>query len=135
MNNKNSVDTKSQASPFSETDLEYFYNLIAQKRRQAMEQLEKIRDWISGDNPQELDSDSAYSFHMADSAAVSTDRERSYMLLERQQTLINDLERALVRIHNKTFGICRITGLPISRERLEAIPYTEISVKASTGLS
>ncbi|HQG45184.1 MAG TPA: TraR/DksA C4-type zinc finger protein, partial [bacterium] len=53
-----------------------------------------------------------------------------YIQIERLRTLIGYLDRALERIKNKTYGICRVTGTPIPRERLEAIPHTEISVAA-----
>ena len=49
-------------------------------------------------------------------------------MIDRQERFIGYLDRALVRIQDKTYGICRVTGIPISRERLEAIPHTELSI-------
>ena len=51
-------------------------------------------------------------------------------MIARQQKYIGYLDRALERIDNKTYGICRVTGEPIAKERLEAVPHTEISIDA-----
>ena len=117
-------------TPFTDQELEAFRELIVSKRHEAMEEIERWKSYLSGDNREELDSDSGYSFHLADSASVGTDREQAYMMMDRQQKLIGYLDRALERIDNKTYGICRVTGKPINRERLEAIPHTEISIEA-----
>ena len=117
-------------TPCSDEELEYFRQLILQKRDEASEEIERWKSYLSNDNREELDSDSGYSFHLADSASVGTDREHAYMMMDRQQKLIGYLDRALERIKNKTYGICRETGKPINKERLEAIPHTEISVEA-----
>ncbi|RPH96864.1 MAG: molecular chaperone DnaK [Calditrichaeota bacterium] len=75
-------------------------------------------------------SDSIYSFHMADSATSSTERERIARLIQHLQDTIKRIEAALKRIKDGTYGFCRITGKPIDRERLEAIPYTDVSREA-----
>ena len=130
-NNNSSGETKQTIiTPFTEEELQYFYDLILQKRQEAKNEIDRWRSYLSNDNREELDSDSGYSFHLADSASVGTDREQAYMMIERQQKLIGYLDRALERINNKTYGICRVTGRPINRERLEAIPHTEISIEA-----
>jgi len=115
--------------PWSESDLEFFKDLILSKRKEALEEIECLRSQVVRDNRADLDEDSEYSFHMADAASVSTDREYVYRMIDRQERLIGYLDRALERIELKTYGICRVTGKPISRERLEAIPHTELSVE------
>ena len=117
-------------TPFTDKELKYFHQLVIQKRQDALDEIERLRSYLSNDNREELDSDSGYSFHLADSASVATDREYAYLMMDRQKKLIGYLDRALERIENKTYGICRVTGKPINRERLEAIPHTEISVEA-----
>ncbi len=117
-------------TPFTDKELEYFRQLILQKRQDALDEIERWKSYMSNDNREELDSDSGYSFHLADSASVGTDREHAYLMMDRQKKLIGYLDRALERIENKTYGICRVTGKPINRERLEAIPHTEISIEA-----
>ncbi|MBN2412225.1 TraR/DksA C4-type zinc finger protein [candidate division KSB1 bacterium] len=117
-------------TPFNDKELEYFRKLILQKRQDALDEIDRWKSYLSNDNREELDSDSGYSFHLADSASVGTDREHAYLMMDRQKKLIGYLDRALERIENKTYGICRVTGKPINRERLEAIPHTEISIEA-----
>lgn len=51
-------------------------------------------------------------------------------MVARQQKYVGYLDRALERIENRTYGVCKVTGNPISKERLEAVPHTEISIKA-----
>jgi RNA polymerase-binding protein DksA len=116
-------------SPYSDEDLEYFRSLVLQKKDEAQKEIDILKAQLVKDNRDELDNDSGYSFHIADSASVATDREHIYIMIDRQQKLIGYLNRALQRIDNKTYGICRITHKPIPRERLEAIPHTELSVE------
>ena len=78
----------------------------------------------------EAGSDSAFSLHMADSGTDAAEREQMVAMIGRQQTFVGHLDRALRRIENKTYGICRVTGNPISRERLAAVPHTETSIEA-----
>lgn len=82
------------------------------------------------DSREQSESDSAYSFHMADAGTDAMEREKLYLMLARQQKYIGYLDRALERIENRTYGVCRVTGKPISKERLEAVPHTEISIEA-----
>lgn len=114
---------------YSDEELAYFENLILEKRREATKEIDRLRGRIAKDNHAELDNDSDYSFHLADSASVASDREHVYRMIDRQERFIMYLDRALERIHNKTYGICRVTGKPIGKERLEAIPHTELSME------
>jgi DnaK suppressor protein len=134
MNNAQKNGRKHQGkrvtTPFSDKELEHFKQLILEKRQEASEEIERLQAQLSTRENESADGDSPYSFHMADAASDSTDRERAYMMIERQKKLIGYLDRALERIYNKTYGICRVTGKPIDKERLEAIPHTEISIEA-----
>ncbi|MEM9665117.1 MAG: TraR/DksA C4-type zinc finger protein, partial [Bacteroidota bacterium] len=58
------------------------------------------------------------------------EREKLYLMIARQQKYIGYLDRALERVKNGTYGICKVTGKPIAKERLEAVPHTEISIEA-----
>lgn len=117
-------------TPYGDDELEYFRQLIMAKMNEATKEIERLRNQLWEDDRDQLDNDSIYSFHMADGATDAMEREKIYLMIDRQQKLINYLERALERIQNKTYGVCRVTGQPIPRERLEAIPHTEISVAA-----
>lgn len=76
------------------------------------------------------DGDTAYSLHMAEAGTEAMEREKVYLMIARQQKFIGYLDRALDRIENKVYGLCKVTGKPISRERLEAVPHTQISIEA-----
>ncbi len=132
LNKKKSSEKSNEKvkTPFTDKELAYFRQLILQKRQDAYDEIDRWKSYLSNDNREELDSDSGYSFHLADSASVGTDREHAYLMIDRQKKLIGYLDRALERIENKTYGICRVSGKPINRERLEAIPHTEISIEA-----
>ncbi len=114
---------------YSDEELEYFRSLILQKKQEAEKEIDMLQGQVARDNRDELDNDSGYSFHIADSAAVATGRENVYIMIDRQQKLIGYLDRALDRIENKSYGVCRVTGEKIPKERLEAIPHTELSIE------
>ena len=117
-------------TPFSSKELKYFRKLVLKKRDEAIKEIDSLQNQLKGDNRENLDNDSGYSSHLADAASSATDRETVYLMIHRQQKLIGYLDRALQRIDNKTYGICKVTGKPINKERLEAIPHTEISIEA-----
>ncbi len=116
-------------STLNDQDLRYFEDLLLQRRRSAMDDIERMRATLQ-DAREQSENDTAYSFHMADAGTDAMEREKLYLMVARQQKYVSYLDRALERVKNKTYGICKITGEPISRERLEAVPHTEISIEA-----
>lgn len=116
-------------TPFSDEKLEHFRELILQRRREAKEEIEQMREQID-EAKEQADDNSAYGIHMADAGTDAMEREKLHLMIARQQKYIGYLDRALERIDNKTYGICRVTGEPIAKERLEAVPHTEISIEA-----
>ncbi len=116
-------------SPFSKSELSYFQNLVEKKKKAAQEDVERMRAQLA-DAREQSENDTAYSFHMADAGTDAMEREKLYLMIARQQKYIGYLDRALDRIDNGTYGICKVTGKPISKERLEAVPHTEISIEA-----
>ncbi len=121
--------SEKRITPYTDEELEYFRQLILQKKQETEAEIERLRGELTHESRELLDDDSGYSLHMADSAAVSTGRENVYLMIDRLQKLLGYLDRAIERINNKTYGICRVTGKPIPKERLEAIPHTELSVE------
>ena len=116
-------------TPFSEEELQHFKDLILERRRKAKEDVERMRNQIEESKEQAGDN-TAYSFHMADAGTDAMEREKLHLMIARQQKYMGYLDRALERIKNGTYGICKVTGKPIAKERLEAVPHTEISIKA-----
>ena len=123
---KAAADTR--RTPFSDKELETFRSLLEDKREAALAEIDDMRAQI--EDQREHESDSAYSFHMADAGTDAMELEKLYLMIARQQKYVGYLDRALERIDNKTYGICRVTVEPIAKERLLAVPHTEISVAA-----
>lgn len=124
-----STNGDDRETPFSDEELEHFKELLLQRRREAKEEIDQMRDQIDEAKDQAGDN-SAYGVHMADAGTDAMEREKLHLMIARQQKYIGYLDRALERIENKTYGVCRVTGEPISKERLEAVPHTEISIEA-----
>ena len=116
------IPEEERETPFSDEELEHFKELLLERRREAKEEIEQANEQ-SGD-------DTAYGVHMADAGTDAREREKLHLMIARQQKYVGYLDRALERIKNETYGICRVTGEPISKERLEAVPHTEISIEA-----
>lgn len=116
-------------TPFSDEELEYFKNLLLERRDNAVDDIDRMKAQLE-DSREQAENDSAYSFHMADAGTDAMEREKLYLMIARQQKYVGYLDRALERVKNKTYGVCKVTGNPISKERLEAVPHTEISIEA-----
>ncbi len=126
---KSTVETEERLTPFTDEELEHFRQIILEKRHNAVEDIERMKLQLE-DSREQAENDSAYSFHMADAGTDAMEREKLYLMVARQQKYVGYLDRALERIKHKTYGVCRVTGKPISKERLEAVPHTEISIEA-----
>jgi len=124
----NGSNVSERRTPFSDEELEEFRELILRKRTEALEEVENLRTQL--EDSREHEGDSAYSFHMADAGTDAMEREKLYLMVSRQQKFVGYLDRALERIENKTYGLCKATGKPIQKERLMAVPHTELSIEA-----
>ncbi len=120
---------KNVVTPFTDEELEHFKTLIEDRKRSALDDISSLRSQLA-DSREQSENDTAYSFHMADAGTDAMEREKLYLMVARQQKFVGYLDRALDRIKDKTYGVCKVTGDPISRERLEAVPHTEISIEA-----
>lgn len=94
-------------------------------------QLLKQRDGLAKDSAQEMTS---YSLHMADSGTDNFDRDFALSLLSSDQDAIYEIDEALRRMERKSYGVCELTGKPIPKSRLEAIPWTRFTVQAQAQL-
>lgn len=110
-------------------ELDYFRSLILERRQEAVEDIDHMKMQLA-DSREQAANDLAYSSHMADADTDAMEREKSYLMIARQQKYIGYLDQALERISNRSYGICKVTGKPISKERLEAVPHTGISIEA-----
>lgn len=123
------TEQNERISPYNDEDLEYFREIILKKREEALADLEMLSQSLK-ESTENTSDESAYSFHMADAGTDAQEREKTYMLYNRTRKFLKYLEDALVRIDNKTYGVCKVTGKKISKGRLEAVPHTQISIEA-----
>ena len=114
---------------YSASDLDEFKELIEGKLELAREDLRQLRASMShkDDNSTE---DTAPTFKMMEDGSETMSREETAALAARQEKFIVNLENALMRIKNKTYGICRVTGKLIPKERLRLVPHATLSIEA-----
>ena len=104
-----------------------YYARLIELREQLLNQM----NGLAKDSAQEM---AGYSLHMADSGTDNFDRDFALSLLSSDQDAVYEIEEALKRIDKKTYGVCELTGKPIPRARLEAIPWTRFTVDAQAQL-
>ena len=109
--------------------LDHFRKLLLEKRKEVLERINHLRE-VAMESPAETGNNSGYSFHMADQGTDAMEREKAFLFASRDEKYLKQIDAALERIENGTFGICRVTGKEIGRERLEAVPTTTISYEA-----
>lgn len=114
---------------YSDADLAEFKEIILRKMQSAREELNYLMGQIKSENENGTD-DTASVYLAIDDGAASQQKENVSQLAARQQKFIDNLEAALVRVENKTYGICKVTGNLISKERLKAVPHTTQSIAA-----
>ncbi|GIR11961.1 MAG: molecular chaperone DnaK [Cryomorphaceae bacterium] len=114
---------------YSDKDLAEFKTLIQDKITSAKKDLKRLRDSITqGAGNGTNDTYSAFKAFEEGSETLS--KESNSILAQRQEKFIRDLNNALIRIENKTYGICRVTGKLINKERLKLVPHATLSIEA-----
>ena len=114
---------------FSDAELEEFRSLILGKIEKAQAQLELIESAYRNDSNNGTD-DTAPQFKAFDEGSQVMSKEANSQLAIRQEKFIRDLNNALIRIENKTYGICRVTKKLINIERLKLVPHATLSIEA-----
>lgn len=114
----------------NENELAYFEALIIRKREEAQNELEYLLNSLEEQRSSEGDDASSIDHHMSDVGSIEESMDLTNRLIERNRKFIKELDRALERINNGTYGICRATGKPIERGRLEFAPHTRYSIAA-----
>lgn len=114
---------------FSDKELLEFKTLIKAKITKAKEQLGLIESAYRNDSDNGT-NDTAPTFKAFDEGSEVMSKETSSQLAIRQEKFIRDLNNALIRIENKTYGICRVTGKLINPERLKLVPHATLSIEA-----
>ncbi|MAY84952.1 MAG: molecular chaperone DnaK [Flavobacteriales bacterium] len=119
---------------YSDKELEEFKDLINAKLAEARNDLTGLRNSLSHKDDHGTD-DTSPSFKMMEDGSETLSREEMSQLAVRQEKFITHLENALTRISNKTYGICRVTGKLIPKERLRAVPHATLSIEAKEAQS
>ncbi|MFY0674758.1 MAG: TraR/DksA family transcriptional regulator [Bacteroidia bacterium] len=114
---------------YNDADLEEFKGIIDKKLEKARKELKYLQESLYNPNDDGA-TESLAGQKLMEEAADVQEREQMSQLAERQQKFITNLESALQRIQNKTYGICRVTGKLISKERLRAVPHATLSIEA-----
>ena len=122
--------TQDNRTRYSEDELKEFEKLIFEKLEKAREEYKILKETLNRNNDEGTDATSGGNTKVLEDGAETAEKENLSQLAARQQKYITNLENALVRIKNGTYGICSVTGKLISKERLIAVPHTTQSIEA-----
>ncbi len=120
---------ESNKTRYSDAELKEFRELLMDKLRIAREELNALASSLSSPNANGTD-DTAGTYKTLEDGSATLEKEQINQLAARQKKFIEQLEAAVVRIENKTYGVCRETGKLIPKERLRAVPHTTLSMEA-----
>lgn len=114
---------------YSDKDLDEFRALIEEKIEKAKSHLDLLKSAYMNDGNNGTD-DTSPTFKAFEEGSETMSKEANTQLAIRQEKFIRDLKNALLRIENKTYGICRVTGKLINKERLKLVPHATLSIEA-----
>lgn len=114
---------------YGEDDLKEFKEIILKKIARAQEDLDILNAAYKNDRSNGTD-DTSHTFKAFEDGAETMAKEANVQLAIRQEKFIRDLKNALLRIENKTYGVCRETGKLIQKERLKLVPHATLSIEA-----
>jgi len=121
--------SEKEKTRYSDSELQEFKDLIKSKIDGARHELAKLQDYLSNANANGTE-DTIGSYKTLDDGSATHSKENVSQLASRQRKFIENLEVALIRIENKTYGVCKVTGKLIPMERLRAVPHTTMSIEA-----
>lgn len=114
---------------YTDEELAEFKDIILKKLEKARQDYEILKNTITHSESNDTE-DTSPTFKVLEEGAATLSKEEAGRLAQRQQKFIQHLQAALIRIENKTYGICRETGKLISKERLRAVPHATLSIEA-----
>jgi DnaK suppressor protein len=123
---KKSSETKDR---YSDKELLEFKKIILKKIEESKAELQNLQAILNHSGEHGTD-DTASTFKMLEDGSDTLAKEEAAQLAARQKKFLDQLENALIRIENKTYGICRVTGKLIPKNRLKAVPHTTQSIEA-----
>lgn len=119
---------------YNDAELEEFKQIIHKKLEKAREDFKLLTEAYSN-NSEQGTNDTSPTFKVLEEGQQVLSKEENSRLAARQKRFITNLENALTRIENKTYGICRVTGKLISKERLRAVPHATLSIDAKNNMA
>lgn len=122
-------NTETKKTRYSDEELEEFKQIILGKLAKANEDLELLTEAYTNHSVNDT-NDTSPTFKVLEEGQQVLSKEENSRLAARQQRFITNLQNAMIRIENKTYGICRVTGKLISKERLRAVPHATLSIDA-----
>ena len=122
----------SEKTRYSDAELEEFREIILEKLDQAKQDFELLKSAITHSESNDTE-DTSPTFKVLEEGAATLSKEEAGKLAQRQQKFIQSLQAALVRIENKSYGICRETGKLIPKDRMRAVPHATLSIEAKQG--
>jgi DnaK suppressor protein len=121
--------TETKKTRYSDEELAEFKAIILDKLAKAREDLKLLKEAYTNNSENDT-NDTSPTFKVLEEGQQVLSKEENSGLAQRQERFISNLENALVRIENKTYGICRATGVLIGKERLRAVPHATLSMEA-----
>ena len=118
-----------EVARYSDADLAEFKEIIQKKIEKAQADLDLIKSAYMNDLNNGTD-DTSPTFKAFEEGSETMSKEANSQLATRQEKFIRDLKNALFRVENKTYGVCKITGKLISKERLKIVPHATMSIEA-----
>jgi DnaK suppressor protein len=123
------MEPKREKTRYSDEELKEFREIIEKKLAEAREGLKLLTEAYTTQNANDT-NDTSPSFKILEEGSQVLSKEENSQLAARQQKFIRDLENAIIRIENKSYGICRVTGKLISKDRLRSVPHATLSIEA-----
>ena len=121
--------SKNSKNKYTDKELEGFRKIINEKIEKAQNDLELIKSAYMNDSTNGTE-DTSPTFKSVEEGSETMSKEANTQLALRQEKFIRDLKNALVRIENKTYGVCRVTGKLINKKRLNIVPHATLSIEA-----
>lgn len=119
---------------YSDEELQEFKGIILDMLAKAKKEYKTLRDVVTHGSSNDIE-DTSPTFKVMEEGASTLSKEEAGQLAQRQYKFIQNLEAALVRIENKTYGVCRVTGKLIPKERLRLVPHATLTVEAKEVLN
>ena len=126
---KSGVIMSEEKTRYTDAELEEFRQIINEKLEKAQRDYDLLRMSLNNQDGNDV-ADTSPTFKVLEEGASTLSKEEAGRLAQRQMKFIQHLQAALVRIENKTYGICRETGKLIPKERLRAVPHATLSIEA-----